>query len=127
HEVANFSTNTGTFNLRKHLYTDHLAQWVTSCDNLKIEITAKAALPFVRKFRQEPVDTPLESERPEYSKKGFIEAILEFIVGDDQAISVVESPRLRKIFLLLRKELKESDIPGRSTMRNCIEQTFKEH
>jgi hypothetical protein len=39
----------------------------------------------------------------------------------------VESPRLRKIFLLLRKELKESDIPSHSTMRTCIEQAYDEH
>jgi hypothetical protein len=44
-----------------------------------------------------------------------------------QAISVVESPRLRKIFLLLREELKESDIPSRSTMRNRIEEAYEKH
>jgi hypothetical protein len=30
----------------------------------------------------------------------------------EQSINIVESPRLKKIFLLLRKELMESDIPG---------------
>jgi hypothetical protein len=44
-----------------------------------------------------------------------------------QSINIVESPRLKKIFLLLRKELKESDIPGRSTMRTRIEQVYEEH
>jgi hypothetical protein len=44
-----------------------------------------------------------------------------------QAINVIESPRLRKIFLLLREELKESDIPSRSTIRNHIEEVFEEH
>ena len=44
-----------------------------------------------------------------------------------QAISVVESPRLRKIFLLLHKELKESDIPSHSTMCNHIEEAYEEH
>jgi len=61
-----------------------LEQWVTSCDNLGIEITAQVALPFVKKICQEPADTPLESECPKYSKEAFVEAILEFIVGDDQ-------------------------------------------
>jgi hypothetical protein len=84
HTVADFALTTGTSNLRKHLYNEHLEQWVTSCDDLKIEITAQAALPFVKKFRQEPAETPLESEHPEYSKEAFVEAILEFIVGDDQ-------------------------------------------
>jgi hypothetical protein len=57
-----------------------LEQWVTSCDDLKIEITAQAAIPAVKKFHQEPVDTPLESECPEYLKEAFVEAILEFII-----------------------------------------------
>ena len=84
HTISTFSRTTGTSNLRKHLYNDHLEQWVTSCDDLKIEITAKAAIPLVKSFCQEPADTPLESECPKYSKEAFVEAILEFIVGDDQ-------------------------------------------
>jgi hypothetical protein len=84
YRVSSFGTTTGTSNLRKHLFTDHLEQWVSSCDQLKIPITAKAALPEVQKFRNEPADTPLESERPDYSKSAFVDALVEFIVGDDQ-------------------------------------------
>jgi hypothetical protein len=52
---------------------------------------------------------------------------LDVILTIFQSINIVESPRLRKIFLLLRKELKESDIPGHSTMCTCIEQVYEEH
>lgn len=31
-----------------------------------------------------PEATPLESERPEYSKTGFVDALVEFVVADDQ-------------------------------------------
>jgi hypothetical protein len=82
--VASFGSTTSTSNLRKHLYNEHLEQWVTSCDTLDIKITAQAAIPAVKAFRQEPVDTDLESKRPKYSKETFVEAIVEFIVGDDQ-------------------------------------------
>jgi hypothetical protein len=34
---------------------------------------------------------------------------------------------LKKIFLLLRQELKESDIPGRTTIRKKIEQAYQDH
>jgi hypothetical protein len=44
-----------------------------------------------------------------------------------QSINIVESPRLRKIFLLLRKELQESDIPSRTTIRARIEEAYEEH
>jgi DNA-binding protein Fis len=44
-----------------------------------------------------------------------------------QSINVIESPRLRKIFLLLRQELKESDIPGRTMIRNRIEKAYEDY
>ena len=44
-----------------------------------------------------------------------------------QSINIVESPRLKKIFLLLRQELKESDIPGRTTIRKKIDQVYQDY
>ena len=44
-----------------------------------------------------------------------------------QSINVIESPRLRKIFLLLRQELKESDIPGRTMIRSRIEKAYEDY
>ena len=66
------------------MYSEHIAEWVTGCDDLNIKIIAQAALPAVREFRNEPEPTSLEGERQEYTKEAFVEAILEFIVGDDQ-------------------------------------------
>jgi hypothetical protein len=39
----------------------------------------------------------------------------------------VESPRLKRVFFILRNELKQSDIPGRSSVRNYIMDRFREH
>jgi hypothetical protein len=66
------------------LYSEHIAEWVTGCDDLNIKITAQAALPAVREFHNEPEPTSLEGECQEYIKEAFVEAILEFVVGDDQ-------------------------------------------
>jgi len=62
---------------------DHIEDWVASCDDLKISITAAAAVEAVNKFHREPATTSLESERPQYSKEAFIDAIVDFVVGDD--------------------------------------------
>jgi hypothetical protein len=70
--------------LRKHLFNDHIENWITSCDKLHISITATAAVEAIRKFRKEPATTSLESERPQYSKEAFRDALVDFIVGDDQ-------------------------------------------
>jgi hypothetical protein len=70
--------------LRKHLFTDHIAKWITSCEDLNISITAAAAVEAIRKFRKEPAATSLETERPQYSKEAFIDALVDFIAADDQ-------------------------------------------
>jgi hypothetical protein len=84
YHVATFGADTGTGNLCRHLFTTHLEQWVTFCNQQGIPITTKGAAELVHKFRKEPDTTLLESEHPTYSKKAFIDAIVEWIVGDDQ-------------------------------------------
>lgn len=86
-------------------------------------------------------------ERKTYSREGFVDALLAWIVTDDQvcgrylldtsstpahsetyqSLNVIESQELRHIFLMLRKELKDTDIPHHSTLRNRIEEVVKEH
>lgn len=44
-----------------------------------------------------------------------------------QSLNVIESPHLRKIFMMLRKDLKDSDIPHRTTVRNHIKEIWDEH
>ena len=84
HHISTFGSTTSTSNLRKHLYNDHIEEWTTTCKNLNISISAVAAVKAISKFRNEPAATLLESERPQYSKEAFIEAIVDFVVGDDQ-------------------------------------------
>ena len=40
---------------------------------------------------------------------------------------MVESPRLRRVFLLLRESLREKDIPGRTAIRKCIDEMMETH
>lgn len=143
HRVAIFGIGTGISVLRKHLFSNHIDEWVTACDQAQIKITASAAAEAVRQFRKEPASTQSESEQPPYSKEAFIDAIVDFVVGDDlvsvkfyfiikylmstQPLNIIQSPRLRKIFLLLRQELKESDIPGRTTIRNRVEKAYQDY
>jgi len=112
-QFADFSFAMSTSNLWKHLTNEHLEQWITFCNDLKIEITAQVVLPAVKKFHQEPIDIPLKSKCPEDLKEAFVEAIPWFIVGDNQVcayfiISIKFNIGLghhccwvRKIFLLL--------------------------
>ena len=84
YHISNFGLTTSTSNLRKHLFTDHIREWITACESLKIPITAVAAVEAIREFCKEPATTSLESERLQYSKEAFIDAIVDFVAGDDQ-------------------------------------------
>ena len=44
-----------------------------------------------------------------------------------QSLNAVESIELHNIFLMLRAELKESDIPHCTTIRTCVEEVVEEH
>jgi hypothetical protein len=43
-----------------------------------------------------------------------------------QSLNVIECPELRSIFLMLREELQDSDIPHRATIRRRIMQLWGE-
>jgi hypothetical protein len=84
HSVAHWAASTSISNIRRHFYNHHLMEWVTACDDLKIQISGTAAQEKVREFKNLPKDSELESSRPSYSKEAFVDALTEFVVGDDQ-------------------------------------------
>jgi len=61
-----------------------LDSWVSACDDLEIEITAQEAQSVLQEYRNLPKKTSLEDSRPEFSRETFIDALVEFVVADDQ-------------------------------------------
>lgn len=91
HQVKKFSKSTSTGVLRKHLYENHLDLWVAGCDQLKITVKAKEAKKYVDDYRARKQHTAASASDPEppelrtqFSQEAFVDAIVEFIVGDDQ-------------------------------------------
>lgn len=65
----------------------HIADWVQGCDKYNIKITAKAALSRVAEFRAMQTAQPVQADgipRIPFSKEGFLDALVEWIVSDDQ-------------------------------------------
>ncbi|KAF8331545.1 hypothetical protein F5887DRAFT_893710, partial [Amanita rubescens] len=122
HEVAVYASSTGVSNLRKHLMREHTQDWEKGCEEMGIKITAGAALEYLNK-----IERTVGRDIPPYSKEAFANALAEFIMADDIPINVMESPQLRNVFFLLRRELKDKDIPGRAAMRSHIMDMFYEH
>jgi hypothetical protein len=144
HHVTSFGSGTGGTNIKKHFYTEHIADWVQGCEDKGCKITGAPAQHAVRRFKKLPEPTDLEAERTQFSKEAFVDALAEFVVGDDQvreeislkngkthpfyqSLNVVESPRLKKIFLMLKKDLREQDIPGHTTIRVRIDKLAEDH
>jgi hypothetical protein len=94
-KVQPFKKTTGTTVLRNHLANEHIENWVKTCDKFKISITAQVAQKAVNAYRQQrgqPQESANHSEGPvphvrEYSREAFVDAIVEWIVADDQVCS----------------------------------------
>lgn len=89
HKITDYGTKTGTSVLRKHLYDKHIDSWVQACDHLSISITAQAALPAVNKYRRkhgqaEEATTGTQGTPRAFSSAAFLDALVEWIVADDQ-------------------------------------------
>jgi len=94
---SKFSIKTGTGVLRRHLFDHHVDKWIEGCDKLRIPITAKEAQRALTDYRhrkgQANVNPSVNSTdhskpgRP-FSQEAFVDAIVEFIVADDQVCTV---------------------------------------
>lgn len=76
--------------LRHHLGDIHLDSWVPACDRLGVTIAnTKEAQQFVTEYQkrhgQRNINEPEQTdERRRFSQGAFVDAIMEFIVIDDQ-------------------------------------------
>ena len=90
-KIHSFSLNTGTTTLCRHLVLEHIRDWVTSCDKLGIEITAEMVAKEVANFQgeseQPEYGTNKKPEHRNYSHEAFVDAILAWVVADDQVHS----------------------------------------
>ena len=78
------STSTGT--LRKHLFTNHIKDWLSECEKLQIRITAKDALAAIAAFQGTRTQTQTQ-HRQKFTQECFVDALAEFIVATDQVYS----------------------------------------
>ena len=91
YEIVHYSKPTSTTVLHKHLCDCHVNTWISSCTELNINITAKAAQSTVNAYwrKYEGFSQPTEGNGAEhicqtYSQEAFLDALVDFIVSDDQ-------------------------------------------
>ncbi|KAH9911127.1 uncharacterized protein BXZ73DRAFT_108243 [Epithele typhae] len=68
-----------------------------------------------------------EQRRPSFSVDALVDAILTWIVSDDQSLRVVENQAFRNIILLCRNDLRDKDIPKRDTLRARVINTVDKY
>lgn len=91
HPTKHFATSTSTSSIRDHFAADHIDEWVAGCDKLNIKITAKTVQGAVANSRRERGEgqgntgvSAEDARRPSFTHEVFIDAIVEWIVADDQ-------------------------------------------
>lgn len=91
HHVTNFSLKTGSGTMRSHLSHQHTHDWILTCDANDIKITATGVQEILVEYRssqgEEHTDSANKSRKP-YSREAFVDALVEFIVADDQVSKI---------------------------------------
>lgn len=101
YQPTQFGSKTATGPLRRHLFLHHVDEWVSSCDKLGIQITAKEAQDALEAYRKGKGQSSLCMPRIPYSKENFAKALVEFIVGNDQVCVYVVQILHHLIYLSL--------------------------
>ena len=60
-----------------------------------------------------------------FTRTAFHQALINFIVADDQSINVIECWEFRDLILLLRSDLDDKDIPHHTRIRESIIQSWE--
>ena len=64
---------------------EHLAKWVSTCDQNKIKINAQTVVKEVNAYCSEESTEPgALPAQVNYSREAFVDAILEWIIAEDQ-------------------------------------------
>ena len=64
---------------------------------------------------------------PPFSPSLFHQHLIEFIVSDDQSLNIVECDEFRHLLLILREDLKDTDIPHCTKIKMDIIEAWKDY
>lgn len=93
-------TSTGT--LCSHLANDHRDEWISSCDRAGITIKSQSVQGIVEAYcneHGEEFNRTQEGSWPSFSREAFVNAIVAFIIADDQVSWLIIS--LKPILTIL--------------------------
>ena len=86
HKIVTYGLQSATSTYRTHLISVHLEEWTATCKKHGIAIKSKCAQRAVDGIQ--PGSAGGDTSEP-YSNEAFVDAIVEFIVGDDLVCSIV--------------------------------------
>ncbi|TFK16775.1 hypothetical protein FA15DRAFT_661918 [Coprinopsis marcescibilis] len=93
--IGDYSCNTGTCTMRQHLIAHHQDKWIPACLKMGLPLTLvkpKIALRQYCKVHGHASLDPAENVISPFSSEAFIDAIVEFIVADDQDLQDSDIP-----------------------------------
>lgn len=144
-----YSHTTSTTSLRPHIERNHLDYYLSIYKEKGWAIQLPGLVSQARSQSAKEASASQVRRSGEFSQQKFHEHLLKFIVADDQvcdicvffscslrlcflvpnhkSLNVVECPEFRQLLLLLRSDLKDTDIPRRTKQRELLLQAWKEY
>lgn len=84
HKVVSYSIKTTTGVIRRHLFKEHKEVWFDACKKFGFEVSGdEYKLAYTQYFSLPQKQPSSEESRPKFTPEGFVDALTEFIVGDD--------------------------------------------
>lgn len=141
-----YSAGTSNTSLRPHIEREHLDLYLKVAKERSWKLSLPGLLSQARTQAASQGTASQGTQSAEFSQDAFHQHLLNFIVADDQvrdacflfillcscfvvpnhkSLNVVECPEFRKLLLLLRSDLKDSQIPRRTKIRELLLQAWK--
>ncbi|KAF7333887.1 hypothetical protein MSAN_02401300 [Mycena sanguinolenta] len=119
--------------LRSHIarHDDHFQTYRARCEKLDIPMHPRA-IPESDSSGSKEVQGTLDGivatkpRPPVFTSEGLRDFLIEMIVTQDEALSIVERPSFRRLLQYCRPSITETDIPTRRTIRKYVLQLAKD-
>ena len=138
-----YSKKTSTTSLRPHIHNIHREKFLEARKKYKWKVLLPEEVSEARSKAASEASGLRSQPEVKFNLPSFHQALLKFIVADDQvselsfltfstvmcnhqSLNIVECPEFRQL-LLLHGNLKDSDIPHRTRLRELLLQAWKEY
>ena len=84
HKITDYAKSTTTGVIRRHLFKKHKADWFKACKDFGLQVSGTEYQTAFAEYFSLPQTSPTDDKsQPKFSPEAFVNALVEFVVGDD--------------------------------------------